>query len=78
MTDAGTTTAGTTGAGPAPGDHGPGRAARDAACSFCLKPAPEVAKLVAGPGVFICNECVDLCQDIIASDGPIPRPGSGT
>jgi len=36
------------------------------ACSFCLKPHTEVAKLVAGPGVFICDECVGLCNLIIA------------
>ena len=40
-------------------------------CSFCLKPAAEVAKVVAGPGVFICNECVGLAQELIAaSPGP--------
>lgn len=37
-----------------------------AACSFCLKPSTEVGKLVAGPGVYICNECVDLCVQLIA------------
>lgn len=37
-----------------------------AACSFCLKPDTEVEKLVAGPGVYICNECVDLCVQLIA------------
>jgi ClpX C4-type zinc finger len=42
-----------------------------AACSFCLKPDTEVATLVAGPGVFICNECVDLCAHVIAQ-----RPAS--
>lgn len=36
-----------------------------AACSFCLKPNAEVAKLVAGPGVYICDECVALCAQII-------------
>ena len=33
-------------------------------CGFCGKSQHEVAKLVAGPTVHICNECVDLCQDI--------------
>lgn len=37
-----------------------------AVCSFCRKPHTEVGTLVAGPGVFICNECVDLCAQIIA------------
>jgi hypothetical protein len=36
-----------------------------ACCSFCLKPNTEVAKLVAGHGVYICNECVALCGEII-------------
>jgi hypothetical protein len=35
-------------------------------CSFCSKPSASVAKLVAGPGVYICNECVDLSASIIA------------
>ena len=35
-------------------------------CSFCLKPSDEVAKLVAGPGVYICNECVELSSAIVA------------
>jgi ATP-dependent protease Clp ATPase subunit len=38
-----------------------------ASCSFCLKPNTEVSKLIAGPGVFICDECVDLCAQIIES-----------
>ena len=37
-------------------------------CSFCLKPSSEVAKMVAGPGVFICDECIALCGEIIASE----------
>jgi ATP-dependent Clp protease ATP-binding subunit ClpX len=35
-------------------------------CSFCRKTADEVAKLIAGPGVYICNECVDRCSNILA------------
>ena len=35
-------------------------------CSFCSKDKDSIAKLVAGPGVYICNECVDLCNLIIA------------
>lgn len=34
-------------------------------CSFCGKVEHEVLVLVAGPTVFICNECVDLCVDIV-------------
>jgi hypothetical protein len=44
------------------------------ACSFCMKLPAQVAKLVAGPGVFICNECVDLCNQIIAT-APEVAPG---
>ncbi len=33
-------------------------------CSFCLKEEHQIAQMVAGPGVFICNECVDLCAQI--------------
>lgn len=35
-------------------------------CSFCGKPEGEVDKLVTGPGVYICNECVDLATSIVA------------
>jgi len=41
-----------------------------AKCSFCRKPNTSVDKLVAGPGVFICNECIDLASQIIA-DTPV-------
>ncbi|GIR29555.1 hypothetical protein CM15mP43_11790 [bacterium] len=34
-------------------------------CSFCGKAQKEVKKLIAGPTVYICNECVDLCNEII-------------
>src|SRR5499427_9632163 len=37
-------------------------------CSFCGKNQHEVRKLVAGPTVFICDECVELCKDIIHED----------
>ncbi|MBL0942087.1 MAG: ATP-dependent Clp protease ATP-binding subunit ClpX, partial [Alphaproteobacteria bacterium] len=52
-------------------------------CSFCGKSQHEVKKLIAGPTVFICDECVELCTDIIreeqkvslAIEGPsIPTP----
>lgn len=44
-------------------------------CSFCAKRAPEVAKIIAGPGIYICDECVRLCNEILAaeqSDGAAP------
>jgi hypothetical protein len=37
-------------------------------CSFCTKDKDSVAKLVAGPGVYICNECIDLCTEILAME----------
>jgi ATP-dependent Clp protease ATP-binding subunit ClpX len=37
-------------------------------CSFCGKSQPEVRKLVAGPTVFVCDECVELCVEIIRED----------
>jgi ATP-dependent Clp protease ATP-binding subunit ClpX len=37
-------------------------------CSFCGKSQHEVRKLIAGPNVFICNECVELCMDIIREE----------
>jgi ATP-dependent Clp protease ATP-binding subunit ClpX len=53
-------------------------------CSFCGKSQHEVRKLIAGPSVFVCDECVDLCNDIIReeiqestsgdSDNPLPTP----
>ena len=50
-------------------------------CSFCGKDQHEVKKLIAGPSVFICDECVDLCNDIIREEiqgehGPKTRAGS--
>ena len=55
-------------------------------CSFCGKSQHEVRKLIAGPSVFICDECIELCNDIIReetqgdqatkgvkSDLPVPR-----
>jgi len=48
-------------------------------CSFCGKSQHEVRKLIAGPSVFICDECVDLCTDIIKeeSKGPLIRSPEG-
>ena len=39
-------------------------------CSFCGKSQHEVKKLIAGPSVFICDECVELCNDIICEQIP--------
>lgn len=43
-------------------------------CSFCGKSQSEVQRLVAGPGVYICNECIELCQEIIEDDYTLERP----
>jgi ATP-dependent Clp protease ATP-binding subunit ClpX len=51
-------------------------------CSFCGKSQNEVKKLIAGPGVYICNECIDICNEIINDDEnaenigttPLPKP----
>ncbi len=52
-------------------------------CSFCGKRQDQVQKLVAGPGVYICNECIMLCHDIISEEmgekrefeqGALPKP----
>ena len=37
-------------------------------CSFCGKSQHDVKKLIAGPSVFVCNECVALCNDIIQEE----------
>ena len=48
-----------------------------ACCSFCLKPNTQVAKLVAGHGVYICNECVALCGEIIQAELAAGPPSAG-
>ena len=47
--------------------HGEDRGG-DLVCSFCGKSQDEVRKLIAGPTVYICDECIDLCNDIIAEE----------
>jgi ATP-dependent Clp protease ATP-binding subunit ClpX len=37
-------------------------------CSFCGKTQKQVKKLIAGPGVYICDECIDLCNEIIVEE----------
>jgi hypothetical protein len=55
-------------------DTAPGRAALQVNCSFCTKPSSAVAKMVAGPGVYICNQCIQLCNDILAQEEQAPSP----
>ena len=50
-------------------------------CSFCGKNQEEVAKLIAGPNVYICDECIDLCNEIVqdsAEDSDDESPSTGT
>jgi len=61
-----------------------GTEGKDLCCSFCGKSQKEVRKLIAGPSVYICDECVELCNDIIteeyereefyATRGLVPKP----
>ena len=45
-------------------------------CSFCGKAQEEVKKLIAGPAVYICDECIELCKDIIAEETQLDEPAS--
>ncbi len=47
-------------------------------CSFCNKDQNDVRKLIAGPTVFICDECVEVCNDIIADDNRFDKTGVRT
>ncbi len=42
-------------------------------CSFCGKTQDQVSRMIAGPGVCICNECVELCESILMDEGAAPR-----
>ncbi len=57
----------------------PGSSDNTLYCSFCGKSQHEVKKLIAGPTVFICNECVELCVDIIREEArsPLVKEGDG-
>ena len=62
----------------------PKKATKDLSCSFCGKSQKDVRKLIAGPSVYICDECVELCNDIVteeyeredfyATRGLVPKP----
>jgi hypothetical protein len=50
-------------------------------CSFCGKNQDQVQRLIAGPGIFICDECIQLCNEILAQEDPdpaVPTPGDTT
>ena len=44
-------------------------------CSFCGKTQDAVDRMVLGPGVSICNECIELCHSILHEDEPLPKAG---
>lgn len=46
-------------------------------CSFCGKSQDRVRKLVAGPGVFICDQCIHLCNEVLQSDAQARRLSIG-
>ena len=48
-------------------DHGPDKLVY---CSFCGKSQQEVRKVIAGPDVFICDECVEMCANVIDKERP--------
>jgi hypothetical protein len=45
-------------------------------CSFCGKPGSSELRLIAGPGVYICAECVGLCNEILAEEAATASPAS--
>jgi Clp amino terminal domain, pathogenicity island component/ClpX C4-type zinc finger len=60
------------------GAQQPGTSQSRLRCSFCSEPQDRVAKLVAGPGVYICDRCIGLCQEILDEQLPPPDTGSST
>jgi hypothetical protein len=56
---------------PAPATNDRAPAGKTLHCSFCGKSQHEVRKLIAGPNVFICDECSELCTDILRKEEPI-------
>jgi ATP-dependent protease Clp ATPase subunit len=48
----------------------PSKSKNSCCCSFCGKLSTQVAKLIAGPGIYICDECVIVCGELIAKEMP--------
>lgn len=55
-------------------NNGSDSSGRELYCSFCGKSQDEVRKLIAGPSVYICDECISLCNDIISEESKPPTP----
>ena len=58
-----------------------GKNEKDLVCSFCGKHQDEVERMIIGPGVNICSECIGLCHDLLSDQPEHPeangRPGRG-
>ena len=58
-----------------------GKNEKDLVCSFCGKHQDEVERMIIGPGVNICSECIGLCHDLLSDKPDQPksaRPGRGS
>ena len=53
--------------------HAAGPRAGSYRCSFCAKPAEQAKKLIAGPGVYICDACVAGCVELLEDQSPAPK-----
>ncbi len=51
---------------------------RNICCSFCNKPQDQAIKLIAGPGVYICDECVNLCMSILENETLLEKPSKSS
>lgn len=58
----------------APKKEAPAKAEEILYCSFCGKSQHSVKRLIAGPVALICDECVELCNEILQGDGAAPNP----
>ncbi len=63
-------------AGKKSGDQNGSDGYKPVTCSFCGKSESQVSRLIAGPGVFICNECVSLCDEILNDDQTVAQTSS--
>jgi hypothetical protein len=54
------------------------RARRNTLCSFCGKRPDQVQRLIAGPGVYVCDQCISICNEILAEEPRPPQPFKAT